>query len=310
MENSYFKQKRSNFTIVSSNVLKDKDLSLKAKGLFALILTYISIPDFVLYKSYLMDLSSDGTNSFNTAWKELKDAGYLTVEKKSNGKGFVYIYDIKEERTSISDPSPKGGFSTPGKPTHGKSNDSFSTSTKTDSIIINTELDLLNNNLYQSNQSNSNNAASYDKEYFNNLKNKDIDRWMDIVKEDISKNENKFTFDDYYDYAYNQLNAKEANIYANYTDKPIEAINEWITSMAEIYSNVNDYITIGQQREKTINAKQRLLKLNHYAFAGILIQFCEKAYSINNPAAYMKTMLLNGASSSGYTQSFSQVRNF
>ena len=94
MESGLFKKKRKNYAQVSNTALLDKNLSLKAKGLYALIESLLSIPNFTLYKDYLINCSTDGKSAFDSAWKELKGAGYLVQEKVQTHKGFVYEYEL------------------------------------------------------------------------------------------------------------------------------------------------------------------------------------------------------------------------
>ena len=79
-----------------NKIAKDKELSLKAKGLYLLIQSYITIPNFKLYKSYLMSMCVEGQCSFDSAWNELKNKGYLKIFKiaKADTKGFYYEYDL------------------------------------------------------------------------------------------------------------------------------------------------------------------------------------------------------------------------
>lgn len=90
-----FRKRRYDFTMVSNRPLEDKTLSLKAKGLYAMIEFYNAIPNFTLYKSYLCSMCKEGRDSFNSAWNELKDKGYLTVYQisKEDGK-FYYEYEL------------------------------------------------------------------------------------------------------------------------------------------------------------------------------------------------------------------------
>ena len=94
MESGLFKKKRKNYAQVSNTALLDKNLSLKAKGLYSLIESLLSIPNFTLYKDYLINCSTDGKSAFDSAWKELKSAGYLVQEKVQTHKGFVYEYEL------------------------------------------------------------------------------------------------------------------------------------------------------------------------------------------------------------------------
>ena len=73
------------FTIVSNAVCRDKELSLKAKGLF---LTLSSLPeDWVIYKTQLKEFSKDGRDSVIAAFNELVEAGYILQVKKLKPNG-------------------------------------------------------------------------------------------------------------------------------------------------------------------------------------------------------------------------------
>ena len=60
-----------------------------SKGLYSLIQSYITIPNFVLYKDYLMKQCKEGRDAFNSTWKELKDAGYLIQYKERGEKEWL-----------------------------------------------------------------------------------------------------------------------------------------------------------------------------------------------------------------------------
>lgn len=96
MQSGAFRKKKVSFSQVSNIALRDEDLSLKAKGLLALIESYLSLDSFILYKQFLINKSKDGETSFRGAWKELKDKGYLIQYKLKNNqtKQFYYEYEI------------------------------------------------------------------------------------------------------------------------------------------------------------------------------------------------------------------------
>lgn len=91
-----FRKKKTSFAQVSNVALRDETLSLKAKGLLALIESYLSLDNFILYKQFLINKSKDGETAFRSAWKELKDKGYLIQYKLKDGetKQFYYEYEI------------------------------------------------------------------------------------------------------------------------------------------------------------------------------------------------------------------------
>lgn len=93
--NGRFLTKRVNFSQVSNTALRDDRLSLKAKGLYSLIQSYITIENFVLYKNTLRGKCKEGDTSFNNTWKELKQHGYLVQHKNRNEKGnWFYTYEL------------------------------------------------------------------------------------------------------------------------------------------------------------------------------------------------------------------------
>src|SRR3712207_8652195 len=100
--NGAFRKKKVYFTQVSNNAIRDNELSLKAKGLYALIQSYITIEDFTLYKSHLKKQCVEGEKAFENTWKELKDKGYLIQYRLQDfkTKHFYYEYELLEDRKS------------------------------------------------------------------------------------------------------------------------------------------------------------------------------------------------------------------
>ena len=81
------------FAQVSKYALSDK-MSNKAKGLYAMIAMYITMPGYTLRKKTLMNLVTDGVRSFNSGWDELKEKGYLKQMRIRIEKGFTYKYRL------------------------------------------------------------------------------------------------------------------------------------------------------------------------------------------------------------------------
>lgn len=89
--------KTKNFTVMSNHHFKEKDMSLKAKGLLSLML---SLPDDWNYSiAGLVKLSKDGKDSVMSALAELEKFGYLKRTRLINNKGqFAGVeYDIFED---------------------------------------------------------------------------------------------------------------------------------------------------------------------------------------------------------------------
>lgn len=90
--------KTKDFTVMSNHHLRDKNLTLKAKGLLSVIL---SLPDDWKYSiSGLAAICKEGTSAVKSALQELTDAGYVTVTKlypnQTETGRIEYVYDIHE----------------------------------------------------------------------------------------------------------------------------------------------------------------------------------------------------------------------
>ena len=88
--------KNNNFSVIDNRFLKNENLSLKAKGLQAHILTYPD--DWKIYVSELTKHSKDGRTAVYSAIKELIKHKYIYREqlKKADGKFNGYLYLVFE----------------------------------------------------------------------------------------------------------------------------------------------------------------------------------------------------------------------
>lgn len=89
--------KNENYTVISNYHLKEREMSLKAKGLLSLMLSLPSEWDYSVMG--LTALSKDGKDSVMTTLNELEKLGYLIRTKCINSKGQFdgYDYDIFEQ---------------------------------------------------------------------------------------------------------------------------------------------------------------------------------------------------------------------
>ena len=90
-------QKTNNYTVMSNYHFREKDMSLKAKGLLSLML---SLPEEWDYSvDGLVKLSKDGKDSVISAITELEQFGYLvrSQAKGQDGKFTGYDYDVYEQ---------------------------------------------------------------------------------------------------------------------------------------------------------------------------------------------------------------------
>ena len=94
-------EKNSNYTKMNNHHLRDRELSLKGKGLLSMIL---SLPDTWNYSVRgLSSITPDGVSGVMTALKELERLGYLErqQQRESNGrmgKTEYMIYEIPKKK--------------------------------------------------------------------------------------------------------------------------------------------------------------------------------------------------------------------
>ena len=101
-------EKNRNYTVMSNHHLKDRNLSLKGKGLLSVIL---SLPDDWSYTTRgLAAISKEGVDSIGAALKELEAVGYLTRNRLRNERGqitdteyVVYEYPQNSPDASLPD---------------------------------------------------------------------------------------------------------------------------------------------------------------------------------------------------------------
>ncbi len=71
--------KTKNYTMMSNQHLKDKRLTLKAKGLMSVML---SLPENWDYTRGLAAISKEGVDAISEAMKELERSGYVIRNRK------------------------------------------------------------------------------------------------------------------------------------------------------------------------------------------------------------------------------------
>lgn len=90
--------KNNNYTVISNTHLKERKMTLKAKGLLTLMLSLP--PDWDYSIEGLIFICVEGERAINSTLNELKEFGYLRIEKLPPRKGknqFEYIYNIYEK---------------------------------------------------------------------------------------------------------------------------------------------------------------------------------------------------------------------
>lgn len=97
MENEFKIHKNGEFTVMSNYHLRDKGMSLKAKGILSIMLSLP--PEWDYSVAGLRALSKDGKDGTTTALVELETLGYLRRSKVTDKQGRFqgYNYDIYEK---------------------------------------------------------------------------------------------------------------------------------------------------------------------------------------------------------------------
>lgn len=112
-------RRKTNFTIIGNTGLKDKRLSLKAKGLLAYML---SLPDdWKFYETELIEHSTDKRDSVRTGLQELEKLGYLVriQTRAERGKFGKKDWQVSDE-PNLTTISPQTDFPSTDNPTSDK----------------------------------------------------------------------------------------------------------------------------------------------------------------------------------------------
>ena len=88
---------KAGFTAVQNTVARNDNLPLRAKGLFLVIQAHITIPDRVFKKSDFFNMVCEGEKAFESAWNDLKEAGYLKTHIYTKNGKFVNEYELLDE---------------------------------------------------------------------------------------------------------------------------------------------------------------------------------------------------------------------
>lgn len=315
-ESGRIKKQRSNFSMVSNYCALDKKLSLKAKGLYLVIQAYIDIPNFVLYKSFLMKNCMEGERAFNSAWKELKEAGYLVVNPGRDENGaYIYEYELKNKRY-------------PDMQNAGTDNARLD-----NSLVDNSELDnsMLKKDVKEQNIQNNINNQSIQIEsskYQEELNHELMDRWTQsnyhylnhfnefykIYINLLSNEQVEFNYLTLKEFTYDLINKhdliEQMNRYFTYPNNPgAKIIDELVEIMIDIFQGAPDKkVVIGTHSKNRSVVINKLLQLDFDKMERLIYTIIENTSEIKNPNAYLKTCLYNAAASQGMASTYLQNR--
>ena len=155
--------KSSNYVVMSNTHLRNKEMSLKAKGLLSQML---SLPDNWQYSvKGLASINKESEETIKTILAELKKFNYLIIRKEfpssTNTGRIEYIYDIYEEPYTEKQEGKKQGVEKQEVEKQG--------------VVFSAQLNKYNNKIYNNKIYKNNNKRAYTKE--------EIENWY-ITQED------------------------------------------------------------------------------------------------------------------------------
>lgn len=253
-------EKNKNYTVMSNHHLRNKDLSLKAKGLLSQMLSLPESWDYTL--AGLSHINRESIDAIRTAVWELEKAGYITRRqgRDSKGKMSAIEYTIYEQ-PQLSSPTlekPTSGEPmlenpTPDSPTSG--NPTEINIDKTNKYISNTDL------------------IKYPS--INHREHSQTDGSMDRYNQNIELIKNNIEYD----------------ILVLTHDRAV--IDEIVKIMAEVLTVDTPYYTIEKKRYPTELVKQRFLEIDYSKLDAFMLEFTSRSDRIRNTKAYLITSLFN-----------------
>lgn len=277
-QNGIFRKKNRDFTMIANQLARDNNISLKAKGLYLLIQSYIDIPNFVLYKGFLRKKCKEGRDAFDGAWNELKRNGYLIQYRLRDKESQKYYYEyelldapeVKVENGIEPDTeNPYMGEPHTEKPCAEKPSTEKPSTGKPD-----TENPYGNNKTYQ-------NKTNYNNTYFSNTSinhtnptANTVDGLMDRIRERIG---------------YHTLPVM-------YPYMDMEVVDELVLIMSEVLAMPDtSSIRINGCPIPVTDIKRRYesIYLEHIVYA---VDCLDKATGVRNPRGYAITILYNATS--------------
>jgi hypothetical protein len=113
------KNKTAGFTIILNEVFRRVDLSARAKGLYAYIMT---LPDtWEIHREELFTHFTEGRNALDAAFKELRDTGYIhrleLRDERGTFAGFKYVvYETAQDQPFPGKPQTENGETVAAQP--------------------------------------------------------------------------------------------------------------------------------------------------------------------------------------------------
>lgn len=255
-------EKTRDFTVMSNHHLRNKNLSLRAKGLLSVMLSLPEEWDYTL--KGLAHISKEGVDAIRSAIKELEKFGYIERHRKRNKKGQLKTSEYIIHELPIL-PEPKQTEPILENPTLDNPTQGKSTQLNTNkSNIKELNTDLIK---YPSiNKAEPEETASADK------------RWIDRYNKTNSEIKEQIEYD--------------SLILTNNA----ELVNDIVSVMTEVLIIDTPYYTIEDKQIPTELVRINYRKITYGRLDAFLLDFSRLYSEIKNPKNYLITALYNIAS--------------
>ena len=248
-------EKRSNFTVVSNDILMNNFMSMKAT---CLLLKMLGRPDNWDYTiNGMKTFCKEGRDAIRSALQELEYFGYLERRKVRDARGrYTDIeYIIYEE--PISSP-PQSGYPE-------SENPSLENPSSENPTVINKDINKNRKNKKRTQQNiDSIPSAAAPK------RNEDEGIWREIITENLEAD------------CVRELSVADAGI-----------VDDIVELMVETVCSTRDYIRVGKEDRPAAVVKSRLLKLERKHLEYVLWCFRRNTTEVRNIRAYLLTTLYN-----------------
>lgn len=269
-------EKTRDFTVMSNHHLRNRNMSLRAKGLLSLMLSLPEEWDYTL--KGLARISMEGVDAIRTVIRELEELGYLERHRKRNEKGQLKdIEYIIHERPVVNEhESDKLIFDTPAPDAPVLKNPTLDTPISEQTIQLNTNI----SNTKESNTDDIKYPSINNKPEETKSVNTEKEGWI----ERYSKNKEVVLQNIDYDYL------------CLYHNKCI--INNIVNIMAEVLTVDRDKYVIEGEIYPGVIVQERFKEVNYETIESFLLNFERQNSKIYNMKAYLITSLFNIPSTS------------
>lgn len=268
-------QKTKDFTVMSNHHLKNKDLSLRAKGLLSVMLSLPEEWDYTL--KGLAQISKEGLDAVRAAVRELEAFGYVERRRMRNVKGqltdteyliheFPVLSEPAEDEPILENPTLD--IPTQDEPVQGKSTQLNTNKSNTE--ISNT--DLLNTYPINSTEPEEN-GEPVKPQQPERIGMDKILAYRQLIKQNIE-----------YDILCQKLNGN------------IGILNEIVDIITETVCTTREYLTVASEERNAETVKSKLLKLNSEHIEYVIDCMKNNTTDVHDTRKYLLAALFNAPS--------------